>query len=226
MTKNSIPPRRIDRLDQFATYKSLNDNRITKECGLSLGTLGKSRKEGKDISLNTAGRILDTYPDLNREWFLNGRGSMLLLDTTPDYTSYPLIDSSKAFCGKAAGLADAAKINDLPRIAIPGIPRETEFFIQATGHSMINPDNPELSIPPSSLVGLAKVNTGIIRWGEVYAIVTNDGIMIKRLFPDNDNPNAVKCVSYNSNEFPDFTIPSEEIKEVARITCVVPVMIR
>ncbi|MCM1291121.1 MAG: S24 family peptidase [Prevotella sp.] len=218
--------RRIDRLDLFAQYKSFNDLRITKDCGLALGTIGKARKPGKDISLTTARRILDAYPDLNRIWFLTGNGDMLTENDTPDYTTYPLIDTTKAQCGRAVGLADAAKINDLPRIALPGIPRETEFFIQAAGYSMVNNDRPDLSIPPGALVGLSKVNTGYIRWGEAYAIVTNDGIMIKRLFPDTKNPELVKCVSYNSNEFPEFSIPNDEIKEVARITCVVPVMVR
>ncbi|MBD5212678.1 MAG: S24 family peptidase [Bacteroidales bacterium] len=218
--------RRIDRLDEYARIRGINDNRITKDCGLSLGTLGKSRKPGKDISLNTARKILDTYSDINRVWFLTGRGQMFESEIQPDFITYPLIDTSLAQCGKADGLSEASKMEDLPRIAIPGIPRETEFFIQATGHSMINHEHPHLSIPPSSLVGLSKINTGIIRWGEVYAVSTIDGIMIKRLLPDDNDQTIVRCLSYNSEEFPEFVIPKEEIKEVARITCVVPVMLR
>lgn len=218
--------RRIDRLDKFAQMKNLNDNRITKECNLSIGTLGKSRKPGKDISVKTAAKVLDCYTDLNRKWFLTGEGNMFNAGASAGYAAYPLIDSSKAECGKASGLAEAAMIEDLPRIALPGIPHETEFFIQASGYSMINKQNPDLSIPPAAFVGLAKINSGIIRWGEVYAIVTNDGIMLKRLFPDDSNNSSVKCVSYNTEDFPPFSIPFDDIREVARITCVVPVIIR
>lgn len=218
--------RRIDRLDKFAQMKNLNDNRITKECKLAVGTLGKSRKPGKDLSVKTAAKVLECYPDLNRKWFLTGEGNMLNINESTGFALYPLIDSSKAECGKASGLAEAAMIENLPQIALPGIPRETEFFIQASGYSMLNRQNPDLSIPPASFVGLAKINSGIIRWGEVYAIVTNDGIMLKRLFPDEEDKTAVKCVSYNSEEFPPFSIPFDDIREVARITCVVPVIVR
>lgn len=226
MLTSKSKERRIDRLDEYAHIKSINDNKITKDCGLSLGTLGKSRKPGKDISLNTARRILDAYTDLNREWLLTGRGPMFEYDIKPDFVTYPLIDSSMAHCGRAAGLSQASKAEDLPRIAIPGVPRETEFFIEATGISMINTQNPGLSIPPTSLVGLSKINTGIIRWGEAYAILTNDGVMIKILMPDDDNEDNVRCLSYNESQFPEFVIPKDEIKEIARITCVVPVMLR
>ena len=159
--------RRVDRLDRYIKFRGLNDNKVTLESGISVGTLGKSRKEGKDITSKTAEMILDAYPEINRAWLLTGDGEMLGTKKQTGFATYPLLDTSTAECGKAFGIASTARVTELPYISIPGVPVETEFFIQATGHSMINNSNPELSIPPGALIGLAKINTSAIRWCEV-----------------------------------------------------------
>ena len=217
--------RRVDRLDRYIKFRGLNDNKVTLESGISVGTLGKSRKEGKDITSKTAEMILDAYPEINRAWLLTGDGEMLGTKKQTGFATYPLLDTSKAECGKAFGIASTARVTELPYISIPRVPVETEFFIQATGHSMINNSNPELSIPPGSLIGLAKINTRVIRWGEVYALSTADGVMIKRVFESEDK-GLVRCVSYNSSDYPDFDISRSDIYELARITCVIPISIR
>lgn len=228
----AIPPsfdgkRRIDRLDEFASYKNLNDNQITKECGLAVGTIGKSRKEGKDLSTRSVQLVLEHYPEISRNWFLSGDGDMFGAPKKPAYKVYPLIDTAVAECGPSVGLMQAVMQTDnLPQVAIPGVPRDTDFFIQATGYSMINTQNPDLSIPPGAMVGLTKANAGYIRWGEVYAIVTADGVMLKRLLPDSESKDRILCVSYNDAEFPSFSIDRREIFEIDRITCVVPVIVR
>lgn len=219
--------RKIDRLDEFARVKNVNDNQITKDSKLAIGTLGKSRKPGKDLSTRSVELILAAYPELNRRWFVTGDGEMVGEPSKPSFKVFPLIDSTLAECGPSVGLSEAVvKLENLPQVAIPGIPRDTEFFIQASGYSMINREQPDLTIPPGSMVGLSKVNAGIIRWGEAYAIVTADGVMIKRLLPDAEDKNRIRCVSYNSADFPEFTISRDEIVEIDRITCVVPVMVR
>lgn len=217
--------RRIDRLDQFCRLKNLNDNRLTHECGLSVGTLGKSRKPGKDITPKTAEAILDKYPELNRQWLLTGQGDMFGLQKSSELTSFPLIDIAKAECGKAFGVAFADSKAEFPRISLPGIPSDTEFFVQATGYSMLNREQPELSIPAGALVGLARISGNVIRWGEVYALSTNDGIMIKRILPGETNDN-IRCVSYNHTDYPEFSIAKSDIYDLARITCVIPVQLR
>ena len=217
--------RRVDRLDKYIKFRGLNDNKVTLDSGISVGTLGKSRKEGKDITPKTAEMILEVYPELNRVWLMTGEGEMLGTKKPTDFVSYPLLDVSRAECGKAFGIASTVRVTELPYISIPGVPVDTEFFVQASGHSMINKQNPELSIPTGALVGLAKITTRVIRWGEVYALSTADGVMIKRVFESEDK-NLVRCVSYNSEEYPDFEIERRDIFELARITCVIPISLR
>lgn len=69
--------RRIDRFDQYKDYKHLTDNKVTVQLGLSNGTIGKSRKENRDLSDAVIEQILNFYTDLSREWLLYGEGEML-----------------------------------------------------------------------------------------------------------------------------------------------------
>lgn len=66
--------------------KGLNDNKVTIELGLSVGTLGKSRKEGRDISDKNIEKILNFYTDINKVWLLTGEGEMLRNDSLSQIT--------------------------------------------------------------------------------------------------------------------------------------------
>ena len=69
--------RRIDRFDKYMSFRGLNDNIVTNDLRLSIGTIGKSRKEGRDLSDRVIERILNFYTDLNRVWLLAGEGEMI-----------------------------------------------------------------------------------------------------------------------------------------------------
>ena len=200
-SQNQNNVRLIDRLGEYARFRNLNDARVTRDCQLAIGTLGKSRKPGKDLTRRVAEVILSTYSDLSRDWFLNGEGEMIQPRSEIDFPTYPLIDTLKAECGRPGGLSEAAMEADCPIIGIPGVPRDTDFFVQASGYSMVNSERPELSIPPV------------------------DGFLIKRLLQDEDS-DYVRCASYNKSDFPEFRLPVNEIIECGRITCVVPVYVR
>jgi hypothetical protein len=77
--------RKIDRFDKYMESKGLNDNIVTHEADFSIGSLGKSRKEGKDLSNKSIEKISKHYPDLSKEWLLNGVGKMIVgLTHDPD----------------------------------------------------------------------------------------------------------------------------------------------
>lgn len=66
------------RLDAFMKCKGLNDNRITVQAKIAVGTLGKQRRSGKGLSYDSIVKILRTYPELNPAWFILGEGEMFL----------------------------------------------------------------------------------------------------------------------------------------------------
>ena len=67
----------FDRLDKYMEYSGLNDNKLTVLAQLSVGALGKQRKGGRGLSVESITRILHTCPDLNAEWLMTGNGDML-----------------------------------------------------------------------------------------------------------------------------------------------------
>lgn len=69
--------KRIEQFDKYMKYKGLNDNKVTQQLGLSTGTIGKSRKENRDLSDKVVELILNFYTDLSRSWLLAGEGEML-----------------------------------------------------------------------------------------------------------------------------------------------------
>lgn len=68
----------FSRLDKFMQYKGLNDNKITVQTHIAVGTLGKQRRSGKGLSYESIVKILNTYPELNPSWLLLGKGEMLI----------------------------------------------------------------------------------------------------------------------------------------------------
>ncbi len=69
--------RLIDRFDQYVVAKKLNDNKVTRELGFSVGTIAKSRMEGRDLSKRAVQRILAVFNDLDENWLRTGEGEML-----------------------------------------------------------------------------------------------------------------------------------------------------
>jgi hypothetical protein len=62
--------------------KGLNDNKITVDAGISNGLIEKGRKRG-GISQENISKILFTYPEIDANWLLTGKGEMLKEETHP-----------------------------------------------------------------------------------------------------------------------------------------------
>jgi hypothetical protein len=86
----------IDRFDLYMKEKGLNDNRVTVQLGLSIGSIGKSRKEGRDLSKKAITKILAYYNDLDEAWLLTGNGEMLCEPRVKEDEPAPTLDSQKA----------------------------------------------------------------------------------------------------------------------------------
>lgn len=72
--------KKINRFDKYMSFNGLNDNQVTRDLNLSVGLLGKSRKDNRDLSDRVVEQILNFYTDLSRVWLLTGQGEMLVRD--------------------------------------------------------------------------------------------------------------------------------------------------
>lgn len=102
--------RRIERFDNYLSYKGLNDNIVTNDLKLSVGTIGKSRKEGRDLSDRVVELILNFYTDLNRVWLLTGEGEMLITDTAPRIEDVSILRADEEVEVDIIGIAQSQNI--------------------------------------------------------------------------------------------------------------------
>lgn len=95
-------------------------------------------------------------------------------------------------------------------MTVPGITASPDIpFIQVRGKSMINTKAPNHSIPPGSWIAVQRSIMSTVRWGEVYAMETVDGPIVKKIMPS-DKENCIRCVSFNE-DYPPFDMPVTDI---------------
>lgn len=204
--------RKIERFDKYMKYKGLNDNKVTNSLGFSVGTLGKSRKENRDLSDRNIETILKFYTDLNRIWLLTGEGEMLINnETLPEQTHdtyrIPLLPIS-AQGGAFNDFVVSVQESECERIVSPI--KGADFAISIQGDSMA----PEY--PSGSQVLIKRINErAFIEWGKTYVLDTCNGSVIKNLYPSDDS-NKVICKSVNP-DFPPFEVSLSDVYGVYKV---------
>ena len=216
--------KKIDRFDKYMKYKGLNDNKVTIQLALSVGTLGKSRKSDRDLSDKVVEKILNFYTDLNRVWLLTGEGEMIKNNLTPQ--QYYGGDTEKQKAGepqmfivplmpisaKGGTLDEFSRSimeNDCEKVLSPI--KGADFAITVCGDSM-SPD-----YPSGCHILIKKIEErAFIDWGKVFVLDTVNGTIIKKLMPVSDDPSKIKCISINP-EYPPYEISLEYVRGIYRV---------
>lgn len=218
-----------ERFTKFIEHKGLSRRKFQEMIGVSNSYIQNiSNSIGKEVLNN----ISIQFPELNTVWLLTGSGEMLLKDNddtcTPHYEelagkAIPHIDIVTASCGLPNGFSSAIMKDNCERYIIPDMPG-CDFTIRAGGRSMINRSVPERSISDRDIVGCRIVRSrSHIRWGEVYALATYDGIMIKKI-EQSDQEGYITCVPFNKDEgYKPYDIPINEVYDWALVVGVVSV---
>lgn len=189
------------RIKAFIRSKDGSVKRFEEKYGLSNGALNNARYKVPDM-IETVKSI---YPDMNTKWIMFG-------DDKDGVSGSPYFDNFSIEGGAASGFGDESAIKPTGYMNIPGVSTSGgTFFIKVRGESMLNRNDPQRSIPDGSWVALRKVTTSSIQWGEVYAFMTTDGPIVKRIMPS-DKEGYVRCVSFNEQEgYAPFDLPVREI---------------
>lgn len=208
----------MTRFDKYMKYKGLNDNKVTIDCNLSQGLIGQARNGKSDLGKKTVDKILITYQDLDRVWLLTGEGSMLK-NSAPQPTAaqedagcmLPLIPLD-VLAGNPNLDNPGITADDCERYSVPEFScRGADFLIRVSGDSM-SPRYCNGNIIACKIVR----NVTFIQWGKPYVIDTEQGILVKLLFPSKD-PDRIVCRSVNSALYPDFEIPKAEIRSFSLV---------
>lgn len=182
------------RLIQFIKYKGIGQGKFEKTVGLSNGYINQLRHSPSPQKIQM---IIGAYPDLNQSWLLTGEGEMLnslKICTEPNinYTKgvpYYNVD----FIGGFDIVLNDQTINPEYLIDFQKY-NEATCWCNVSGHSM------EPEINNGDIIALKKIEDfSFLPLGEIYAIVTTNGMRtIKRLGPSR-NPECYTLVPTNKS---------------------------
>ena len=213
-----------------------NTREFSDSIGYSLTKLyDVQRGKTKRLSDELIGLILEKYPRFNKVWLMTGEGTMLKQQDDPSSVpptddrekterrpreeapimkpvasgGIPLvpIDAVAGFNGwDESGISEL----DCARYDVPDFAAvHADFLIRVSGSSMY----PKYS--SGDILACRKiVEVTFIQWGKIYVIDSQQGAMVKRLFPIEGDDEHVLCKSDNPNYLP-FELPKDEIRSLS-----------
>lgn len=205
-------------LTTYVKHKGIGQREFERAANLSNGYISNLKSSP---SADKLANIFNNFPDLNQSWLLTGEGKMLnggATQAAQGGAGIPFYEHA-IMCGSPSDFdacIEASKADS--RIALPNL--TGDFALVARGESMIDSEHPDRSIMPGSIVVLRKVaDRSLLQWGEIYAVATADGFVIKNIMPLDDE--RIECRSLNAEEFSPFAVPKSDIFGFARVIAVV-----
>ncbi len=226
----------LQRIKQFIDLKGITNQNFEKEIGFSNGAFASQLRNNKTIGVDKLENILTSFPELNPNWLLTGKGEMTvnyqksktdnpisyLKEAPTDFQLKPTnqgipIIPFEAFGGYGDGTIEGVNIETIQdRYVVPlfhGI--KIDFMIPVRGSSMYPKYN------SGDVVACRIINDiYFIQWNKVYVIDTiSQGTVIKRL-KKSDNSDNVICKSDNK-DYDEFELPKSDIRTIAMVVGVI-----
>ena len=202
------------RILEYLDYKGVDKRTFFQSTDIKRGLLDSDKLQATVSDVSIA-KILVTYPDLNPDWLLTGKGSML---REQQESNVPVVNYEH----KGAPYYDIDFIggfddvfNDQtthPAYCIDFAPYNKEWVMwcNLTGHSM----EPELN--NGDVIAIREMKTPIeyLPLGEIYAFVTDEYRTVKRL-ARSSREGFIKLVPSNkSHEYSEQEIPVSMVRKV------------
>lgn len=195
-------------------YTKLSIRKFEEKCGLKNGTIGAIKTQGPTAS--NLYKISYTFPELNMNWLLTGKEGMLKDDKETADTSKKKELPLLPFDAVAGFLADnipnsfafSEETYSVPEFTARG----ADFAIRVCGDSM----HPKYNNGDILAAKIVK-DPSFFQWGRCYVLSTSQGCVVKRLYPDPHDKGMIICHSENTDSFPDYEIPRDEIFGIALV---------
>ena len=213
----------LKRLKEFIDANNLSIAAFEKSIGMSNASFGKSLKNNGAIGSDKLEYILSVYPDINPDWLLTGRGSMLKSEgKSPMGEQEAVLPAKKNLIPFYDDVSTIGGLNDRVANTDPNSPSEWidagDWFPEATaairhyGDSMVEYSS-------GSILALRRVNDQrLIMNGRNYVIETSEYRVTKQLQDDGDH---FMAYSTNRETYPDgrqihapFSIPKDAIRYI------------
>lgn len=205
-----------ERLQQFLKAEGISGSEFCRKMGLSSAYLASMRRSMPEEKVE---RLTQLYPRLSRDWLLYGEGDMYReeikqkgLDPYKFHRHLVPLVPTQAAAGSLAQYADGVKPEDCMRVYSPR--REATLAIVVKGDSM------EPEIHDGSMLFLQRINDKFfIPWGTPLVLDTENGSIVKMLFPSPKGEDYVEARSYNK-DYPPYQVPTDSILGVYKIVCI------
>ncbi|PDS21673.1 peptidase S24 [Flavobacterium branchiophilum] len=184
---------------------------MTVAAGLSIGQIGKAIANNSGINSTSIEKILHTYPEINPEWLLMGKGDMLKSEKVADSVNLFALKSDsihqtqkiplyniEASAGIVTLFANASQSEVVDYIQVPNLPK-CDGAVAITGDSMY----PLLKSGDIIIYKQIQDYSSNIFWGEMYLLsIDLDGdemVTVKFIQKSNKGENYIKLVSQNQH---------------------------
>jgi phage repressor protein C with HTH and peptisase S24 domain len=235
-----------DRLALFISHLGISERKFSESAGLSHGLIGAIKK-GTSFGVDKLEKILVIYPDLNVNWLVTGKGSMLVdpnveVDVDPGLNPR-LNPEAKSQVEKYRSQKNRIPLYDTITVGGTGVLAEMnggsepaemidagDWFRDSTGAMRVHGESMYPKYQSGSIVVFKEVkNRNLIVFGEDYIIETSEYRIIKRI-QKGQNKDSILACSYNeeSDKFgqPIHQSLDIDMKDITRIFRVLGCVIR
>lgn len=196
-----------------------NKTEVMESLGLYLGRLTLILGSKANVSTDNLACLVERY-GVSSEFLLLGKepilsGGPVVRVSGPKQKSLPLIPIA-AIAGFSGIDESGVKYDDCVQYIVPEfISAGADFLIRVQGGSMTP------TYVSGDLVACKRVEErSWIDYGEVYVIDGLQGVMIKRIYNDPENPESMICKSDNP-EVPPFKISRSDIRSLSKVIGVI-----
>lgn len=199
-----------DRLKEFLSSQKMGRNRFEEQLGISIGYMSS---KATTITSDVIEKTTLAYPDLNLDWLLTGKGSMLKSDQTPrPEERMPITGNIIKYYPSVNGSMGGIEFLDNPEefhtdIVLPGF-SECKFAVNAFGDSMYP------VIKSGQIVIMMPWTERFIDWGHIYMVVTKSGYRAIKYLKPSLKEGCITCESENKENSPAFDVNMEDIHKL------------
>jgi len=192
-----------ERIMELMHREGLSQTDLAMKIGTGQPTVSDILRGRRTIQNKFIGRIINAFPQLNREWLLFGEGTMCDGDVS---LSEVLHEDTRPRLPKSISGGHLTDYYDGDKRYLC---QEQDIVAQFSDYdfSMILKDS---HMSPKYERGdeLFFRKVTIIEWGNDYLLDTSEGPKFKKVYDAND---CYRCVSYNTKEFPEFQVPKNMV---------------
>jgi hypothetical protein len=197
----------IERVKQYIDFKGFNNSSFEKENELSNGYIATQLKRNADLGEGVLNKILDNCLDVNPEWLLTGKGSMLKIDLPEANESknlIPFYEDVQSIGGNNLVAETGAVYNS--NILIDA----GDWFKGATA-AIRHYNDSMIEYPSGCILALRELKDKTeIEWGRNYVVETREMRITKKLAELDQN--YIMGYSTNKDTYFDGTLIHQPIK--------------